>query len=129
MRAVTSPVQFHTPQTPRTTPTFSGHVATADSQVQPANVSRARLQRVLSAWARRDEVPNELSSRLHHLEVMLQQLNTDLERVRIDRFPLFCFYCKAGPILNDPMPTLALLCLCPTRRSRIRWFCSQRWPT
>lgn len=25
-RPVTSPVQFHTPQTPRTTPTFSGHV-------------------------------------------------------------------------------------------------------
>lgn len=28
-------------------------------------------------------MPNELSSRLHHLEVMLQQLNTDLERVRL----------------------------------------------
>lgn len=30
-RALASPVQFHTPQTPRTTPTFSGCVATADS--------------------------------------------------------------------------------------------------
>lgn len=31
VRALTSPVQFHTPQTPRTTPTFSGYVAAADS--------------------------------------------------------------------------------------------------
>lgn len=31
----------------------------------------------------REEVPNELSCRLYHLEVMLQQLNSDLERVRI----------------------------------------------
>lgn len=30
-----------------------------------------------------DEVPNDLSGRLYHLEVMLKQLNTDLERVRI----------------------------------------------
>lgn len=27
-RPLTSPVQFHTPQTPRTTPTFSGYVGT-----------------------------------------------------------------------------------------------------
>lgn len=30
-----------------------------------------------------DEVPNDLSGRLYHLEVMLKQLNNDLERVRI----------------------------------------------
>uniref|UniRef100_H3C7L4 Signal induced proliferation associated 1 like 3 n=1 Tax=Tetraodon nigroviridis TaxID=99883 RepID=H3C7L4_TETNG len=36
----------------------------------------------------RDEVPNELSSRLHHLEVMLQQLNTDLEREKQDKVVL-----------------------------------------
>lgn len=98
MRPVTSPVQFHTPQTPRTTPTFSGHVTTTDSQAQRAHLSRARLQCVFSAFACRDEVPNELSSRLHHLEVMLQQLNTDLERVRIHCFPLFRFSFEAGHV-------------------------------
>ncbi|XP_075956536.1 signal-induced proliferation-associated 1-like protein 3 isoform X1 [Anarhichas minor] len=56
MRAVVSPVQFQTPQTPRTTPTFSG-----------------------------DEVPNELSGRLFHLEVMLKQLNNDLEKEKKDK--------------------------------------------
>ncbi|XP_038550185.1 signal-induced proliferation-associated 1-like protein 3 isoform X2 [Micropterus salmoides] len=59
MRPVISPVQFHTPQTPRTTPTFSG-----------------------------DEVPNDLSGRLYHLEVMLKQLNTDLEREKQDKVVL-----------------------------------------
>lgn len=57
-------------------------------QVQRADVSRARLQPVFFCFPRRDEVPNELSSRLHHLEVMLQQLNTDLEQVRIHPFLL-----------------------------------------
>lgn len=33
-----------------------------------------------------DEVPNDLSGRLYHLEVMLKQLNNDLERVRISSF-------------------------------------------
>lgn len=33
-----------------------------------------------------DEVPNDLSGRLYHLEVMLKQLNNDLEKVRA-----FCF--------------------------------------
>lgn len=56
MRPVISPVQFQTPQTPRTTPTFSG-----------------------------DEVPNDLSGRLYHLEVMLKQLNNDLEREKQDK--------------------------------------------
>ncbi|XP_068567622.1 signal-induced proliferation-associated 1-like protein 3 isoform X2 [Cebidichthys violaceus] len=56
MRSVVSPVQFQTPQTPRTTPTFSG-----------------------------DEVPNELSGRLFHLEVMLKQLNNDLEKEKKDK--------------------------------------------
>ncbi|XP_041658320.1 signal-induced proliferation-associated 1-like protein 3 [Cheilinus undulatus] len=56
MRPVISPVQFHTPQTPRTTPTFSC-----------------------------DEVPNDLSGRLYHLEVMLKQLNNDLEREKQDK--------------------------------------------
>ncbi|KAK2847278.1 hypothetical protein Q5P01_010277 [Channa striata] len=59
MRPVISPVQFQTPQTPRTTPTFSG-----------------------------DEVPNDLSGRLHHLEVMLKQLNNDLEREKQDKVVL-----------------------------------------
>ncbi|XP_069004258.1 signal-induced proliferation-associated 1-like protein 3 [Embiotoca jacksoni] len=58
-RPVTSPVQFQTPQTPRTTPTFSG-----------------------------DEVPNDLSGRLYHLEVMLKQLNNDLEREKKDKVVL-----------------------------------------
>ncbi|XP_029026856.1 signal-induced proliferation-associated 1-like protein 3 isoform X2 [Betta splendens] len=58
-RPVVSPVQFHTPQTPRTTPTFSG-----------------------------DEVPNDLSGRLYQLEVMLKQLNNDLEREKKDKVVL-----------------------------------------
>uniref|UniRef100_A0A3Q0S7L6 Signal induced proliferation associated 1 like 3 n=1 Tax=Amphilophus citrinellus TaxID=61819 RepID=A0A3Q0S7L6_AMPCI len=58
MRPVISPVQFQTPQTPRTTPTFS------------------------------DEVPNDLSGRLYHLEVMLKQLNTDLEKEKQDKVVL-----------------------------------------
>nr|XP_033486992.1 signal-induced proliferation-associated 1-like protein 3 isoform X2 [Epinephelus lanceolatus] len=59
MRPVVSPVQFQTPQTPRTTPTFSS-----------------------------DEVPNDLSGRLYHLEVMLKQLNNDLEREKQDKVVL-----------------------------------------
>ncbi|XP_019743213.1 signal-induced proliferation-associated 1-like protein 3 isoform X1 [Hippocampus comes] len=59
MRPASSPVQFPTPQTPRTTPTFSS-----------------------------DEIPNELSGRLHHLEVMLKQLNDDLEREKHDKVAL-----------------------------------------
>ncbi|XP_034723636.1 signal-induced proliferation-associated 1-like protein 3 [Etheostoma cragini] len=59
MRPAVSPVQFQTPQTPRTTPTLSG-----------------------------DEVPNDLSGRLHHLEVMLKQLNTDLEKEKLDKVVL-----------------------------------------
>ncbi|XP_056139210.1 signal-induced proliferation-associated 1-like protein 3 [Lampris incognitus] len=59
VRPVISPVHFHTPQTPRTTPTFSG-----------------------------DEVPNDLSGRLYHLEVMLKQLNTDLEKEKKDKVVL-----------------------------------------
>ncbi|XP_074535537.1 signal-induced proliferation-associated 1-like protein 3 [Halichoeres trimaculatus] len=59
MRPAISPVQFHTPQTPRTTPTFSC-----------------------------DEVPNDLSGRLYHLEVMLKQLNNDLEREKKDKVVL-----------------------------------------
>lgn len=39
-----------------------------------------------------DEVPNDLSGRLYHLEVMLKQLNNDLERVRTFFFsPIFAF--------------------------------------
>ncbi|KAK7160088.1 hypothetical protein R3I93_007902 [Phoxinus phoxinus] len=56
LRPVISPVPFHTPQTPRTTPTFSS-----------------------------EEVPNDLSGRLYHLEVMLKQLNTDLEKEKQDK--------------------------------------------
>ncbi|XP_062329657.1 signal-induced proliferation-associated 1-like protein 3 isoform X1 [Osmerus eperlanus] len=59
LRPVVSPVQFQTPQTPRTTPTFSG-----------------------------DEVPNDLSGRMYHLEVMLKQLNTDLEKEKQDKVML-----------------------------------------
>ncbi|XP_056296662.1 signal-induced proliferation-associated 1-like protein 3 isoform X2 [Pseudoliparis swirei] len=59
MRPVVSPVQFQTPQTPRTTPTFIG-----------------------------DEAPNEFSGRLFHLEVMLKQLNNDLEREKKDKVVL-----------------------------------------
>ncbi|XP_054470417.1 signal-induced proliferation-associated 1-like protein 3 isoform X2 [Anoplopoma fimbria] len=55
-RPVVSPVQFQTPQTPRTTPTISG-----------------------------DEAPNDLSGRLFHLEVMLKQLNNDLQREKKDK--------------------------------------------
>ncbi|KAF7218866.1 signal-induced proliferation-associated 1-like protein 3 [Nothobranchius furzeri] len=58
-RPANSPVQFQTPQTPRTTPTFSG-----------------------------DEVPNDLSGRLHHLEMMLKQLNNDLEKEKQDKVVL-----------------------------------------
>ncbi|TNN41162.1 Signal-induced proliferation-associated 1-like protein 3 [Liparis tanakae] len=59
MRPVVSPVQFQTPQTPRTTPTFIG-----------------------------DEAPKEFSGRLFHLEVMLKQLNNDLEREKKDKVVL-----------------------------------------
>ncbi|KAG7470857.1 hypothetical protein MATL_G00118270 [Megalops atlanticus] len=59
LRPVLSPVQFHTPQTPRTTPTFSS-----------------------------DEIPNDLSGRLYHLEVMLKQLNNDLEKEKQDKVAL-----------------------------------------
>lgn len=59
MRPVISPIQFQTPQTPRTTPTFSS-----------------------------EEAPNELSGRLYHLEVMLKQLNNDLEREKKDKVVL-----------------------------------------
>lgn len=59
LRPASSPVQFQTPQTPRTTPTFSG-----------------------------DEPQNELSGRLFHLEVMLKQLNNDLEREKQDKVVL-----------------------------------------
>ncbi|XP_043976655.1 signal-induced proliferation-associated 1-like protein 3 isoform X1 [Gambusia affinis] len=58
-RPTASPVQFNTPQTPRTTPTFSG-----------------------------DEVPNDLSGRLYQLEVMLKQLNNDLEKEKQDKVVL-----------------------------------------
>ncbi|XP_028817942.1 signal-induced proliferation-associated 1-like protein 3 [Denticeps clupeoides] len=58
-RPVVSPIPFHTPQTPRTTPTFSS-----------------------------DEGSNELSGRLYHLEVMLKQLNTDLEKEKQDKVAL-----------------------------------------
>ncbi|KTG43388.1 hypothetical protein cypCar_00005084 [Cyprinus carpio] len=59
LRPVISPVHFHTPQTPRTTPTFSS-----------------------------EEVPNDLSGRLNHLEVMLKQLNNDLEKEKKDKATL-----------------------------------------
>uniref|UniRef100_A0A8C1S9E3 Signal-induced proliferation-associated 1 like 3 n=1 Tax=Cyprinus carpio TaxID=7962 RepID=A0A8C1S9E3_CYPCA len=59
LRPVISPVHFHTPQTARTTPTFSS-----------------------------EEVPNDLSGRLNHLEVMLKQLNNDLEKEKKDKATL-----------------------------------------
>ncbi|XP_028320060.1 signal-induced proliferation-associated 1-like protein 3 isoform X2 [Gouania willdenowi] len=59
VRPTSSPVQFQTPQTPRTTPTFTS-----------------------------DEAPNELSTRLYHLETMLKQLNNDLEREKKDKVVL-----------------------------------------
>ncbi|XP_054651018.1 signal-induced proliferation-associated 1-like protein 3 [Dunckerocampus dactyliophorus] len=59
MRPVVSPVQFPTPKTPRTTPTFST-----------------------------DEVSGDLSGRLYHLEVMLKQLSTDLDREKQDKVVL-----------------------------------------
>ncbi|CAL8353648.1 unnamed protein product [Lota lota] len=59
MRPSVSPVQFQTPQTPRTTPTFSS-----------------------------DEVSNDLPGRLYHLEVKLKQLNTDLEKEKKDKVVL-----------------------------------------
>ncbi|MFT7803471.1 signal-induced proliferation-associated 1-like protein 3-like [Arapaima gigas] len=58
LRLAPSPVQFHTPQTPRTTPTFS------------------------------DEIASDLSGRLYHLEVMLKQLNSDLEKEKQDKVAL-----------------------------------------
>ncbi|AWO98957.1 putative signal-induced proliferation-associated 1-like protein 3 [Scophthalmus maximus] len=58
-RPVVSPVQFQTPQTPRTTPILSS-----------------------------DEAPNDVSGRLFHLEVMLKQLNNDLEREKQDKVVL-----------------------------------------
>ncbi|KAI5098406.1 signal-induced proliferation-associated 1-like protein 3 isoform X1 [Silurus meridionalis] len=59
LRPRLSPVPFHTPQTPRTTPTFNS-----------------------------DEVPGNLSGRLYHLEVMLKQLNNDLEKEKQDKVVL-----------------------------------------
>ncbi|XP_062860492.1 signal-induced proliferation-associated 1-like protein 3 [Trichomycterus rosablanca] len=59
LRPVLSPVPFHAPQTPRTTPTISS-----------------------------DEIPNNLSGRLYQLEVMLLQLNTDLEKEKKDKVAL-----------------------------------------
>ncbi|CAL8375522.1 unnamed protein product [Gadus morhua 'NCC'] len=59
LRPSVSPVQFQTPQTPRTTPTFSG-----------------------------DEMNHDLPGRLHHLEVKLRQLNTDLEKEKKDKVVL-----------------------------------------
>ncbi|XP_017563533.1 signal-induced proliferation-associated 1-like protein 3 isoform X2 [Pygocentrus nattereri] len=59
LRPVISPVHFHTPQTPRTTPTISS-----------------------------DELPGDLSGRLYHLEVMLKQLNNDLEKEKQDKVAL-----------------------------------------
>ncbi|KAI7802752.1 signal-induced proliferation-associated 1-like protein 3 isoform X3 [Triplophysa rosa] len=56
LRPVISPVPFHTPQTPRTTPTFSS-----------------------------EETSNNLPGRLYHLEVMLKQLNNDLEKEKLDK--------------------------------------------
>ncbi|XP_068601225.1 signal-induced proliferation-associated 1-like protein 3 [Brachionichthys hirsutus] len=58
-RPTISPVQFHAPQAPRTTPTFSS-----------------------------DEASSDLSGRLRHLEVMLTQLNDDLEREKKDKVVL-----------------------------------------
>ncbi|XP_040017507.2 signal-induced proliferation-associated 1-like protein 3 isoform X2 [Gasterosteus aculeatus] len=55
-RPVVSPVQFQTPQTPRTTPTFGG-----------------------------DEVSSDMSGRLLHLEVMLKRLNNDLDKEKKDK--------------------------------------------
>lgn len=72
-------------------------------------------------------MPNELSSRLHHLEVMLQQLNTDLERVRIQTFPLFCFFlfcffflARRGHIFERPprAHACALLCVWTTKEKQ-----------
>ncbi|XP_051953461.1 signal-induced proliferation-associated 1-like protein 3 [Xyrauchen texanus] len=59
LRPVISPVHFHTPQTPRTTPTFNS-----------------------------EEPTNDLSGRLYHLEVMLKQLNNDLEKEKQDKAAL-----------------------------------------
>ncbi|XP_076846427.1 signal-induced proliferation-associated 1-like protein 3 isoform X2 [Brachyhypopomus gauderio] len=59
LRPVLSPVPFHTPQTPRATPTFST-----------------------------EELSGDLSGRLHHLEVMLRQLNNDLEKEKKDKVAL-----------------------------------------
>ncbi|XP_066540504.1 signal-induced proliferation-associated 1-like protein 3 isoform X2 [Hoplias malabaricus] len=59
LRPVISPVHFHTPQTPRTTPTFNSN-----------------------------EHPADLSDRLYHLEVMLKQLNNDLEKEKQDKVAL-----------------------------------------
>ncbi|XP_052008667.1 signal-induced proliferation-associated 1-like protein 3 [Xyrauchen texanus] len=59
LRPVISPVHYHKPQTPRTTPTFSS-----------------------------EEPPNDLSGRLNHLEVMLKQLNNDLEKEKQDKAAL-----------------------------------------
>lgn len=56
LRPAVSPVPFHTPQTPRTTPTFTS-----------------------------EEPSNDLPGRLYHLEVMLKQLNTDLEKEKQDK--------------------------------------------
>nr|XP_055029560.1 signal-induced proliferation-associated 1-like protein 3 [Misgurnus anguillicaudatus] len=56
LRPAVSPVPFHTPQTPRTTPTFTS-----------------------------EEPSNDLPGRLYHLEVMLKQLNNDLEKEKQDK--------------------------------------------
>lgn len=48
------------------------------------------MQTNLRACFYSDEVPNDLSGRLYHLEVMLKQLNNDLEKVR-SSFLFFIF--------------------------------------
>ncbi|XP_066560128.1 signal-induced proliferation-associated 1-like protein 3 isoform X2 [Amia ocellicauda] len=58
LRTASSPVHSHTPQTPRTTPTFS------------------------------EEISSDLSGRIYHLEVMLKQLNNDLEKEKQDKVAL-----------------------------------------
>lgn len=55
------------------------------TQTSAVHVSPHHLH-VLCVCVYSDEVPNDLSGRLYHLEVMLKQLNTDLERVSV-----FCF--------------------------------------
>lgn len=133
-RPATSPVQFHTPQTPRTTPTFSGCDRRAARRfrdlVQADRVSNVSLLLLLQGrGAQRTVFPapppgGDVTTAQHRFR----------ESERRWFFPLFCrlfegFRKRRAVFQTSPCPRLLFVCLRSPRRSRIKWFCWQRWPT